>query len=198
MELRNDTSHKYYARFLCRDKQVDETAAVPAIVESRDGFVVESALAWKLGFGHGRTCPTCALSAEPVFRARCPRGDLSALSARQESNFTGQSATARTVRNLFQPLRAERSCYLSVTARAHRARYAPAHRAPCLRHWRASECHAWPPGPARRQQQSSLSSVASHWLQALSLGDCRSCQVATQSRPHRDCLAGRAGRRAIQ
>jgi hypothetical protein len=50
-------------------------------VESRDDSVVE--FAWKLGFGHGRACPACALSAEPVQFARCPRGDLS---ARRESN----------------------------------------------------------------------------------------------------------------
>ncbi len=60
-------------------------------------------------------------TAEPVLLARCPRGDLS---ARRESNFTGESATARAMRSLFQPHRAERSCYLSVTAQAHRARYA--------------------------------------------------------------------------
>ena len=41
-----------------------------------------------------------------------------------ESNFTWECVTARAVRNLSQPLRAARSCYLSATARAHRARYA--------------------------------------------------------------------------
>ncbi len=81
-------------RFLCRG------TAVPAIVELRDDFVVESA--WKLGFGHGR-------STEPVLLARCPRG---VLYARRESNLAGESATARVVRILFQALRAERSCSL--------------------------------------------------------------------------------------
>ncbi len=51
---------------------------------------------------------------EPVLLARCPRGDLS---VRRESNFTWKGATARAMRNLFQPLRTMRSCYLSVTAR---------------------------------------------------------------------------------
>ncbi len=31
-----DTSHLHYARFVCRGKQADGAAAVPAIVESRD------------------------------------------------------------------------------------------------------------------------------------------------------------------
>ena len=49
---------------------------------------------------------------------------IAGTSPRGESNFTWESVTARAVRNLSQPLRAARSCYLSATARAHRARYA--------------------------------------------------------------------------
>jgi hypothetical protein len=73
--------------------------------------------------------PRPSLSCVRAIGRACPALPAWDLSARRESNFTGESATARAVRNLFQLLRAERTCSLSVTARANRARNAPAHRA---------------------------------------------------------------------
>ena len=118
----------------------------------------------------GRACPACAL----------PAWDLS---ARRESNFTGESVTARAVSNLFQLLRAERTCYLSVTARANRARNAPAHRA-----HRHSVAYG-PPAAVRARAVQPLFCQAARACGAVA---CRALD-ATEQYPVPDRRADRAG-----